>query len=1421
MKKKLLSIVLSLCMILTLLPTFALAEGTTATAITNAEGLRNALTTGGSYTLSNDITLGDWASVTVSSDFTLDGNGHTLSGMNVTEAAGTGNSGTSGSDYSLYHAGLIGNANANVTLSNLKVSGATVAPSKVTGAPNDYVYKNGLSSAAVLIGTSSGGKTIALNNVSVTNSTVAGVTKLGVFVGQNNSTLNITNCEISGCTVTGEYNYAPVAGYTAKTAVITASGLTLSGNSMTFQKVDTDFQAYISADGTSNVVTPAYAVETENKRLWATSSDYYVIDDGSTASTVTGYTDGYTMKRVAVTVADSFVCSIGNTYYPTLAEAAAAATSGDTIKLLANVTENITIPSGKTMTLDLNGKTLTGVTDADVAHNNSAEYKAVITNKGTLTVVDTASGGAITDASPYFKKATIYNTQSSTLNLLGGTVSKGTSGAYYVLLNHGTATINGATVQSADTETSAILNGYSTSAWETIPTDSNTKIATMTISSGTVTGGRYAVKNGEAYARLNITGGTFSKGASDAAAIINYSNCEATISGGTFAADGAKDVISCKARTNANGAGTTGLSVTGGSFSGSISVADGQKLSVSGGYFTSDPSAYVADGYYTATSDKAGYALMVKSGYAASITKDSVTTNYATLAAAVAAAANGDTVKLLANVTLGGTTTERNVYNLSNVTLDLNQKTISAANFTNIFVGSNAKIMNGSMVCLNGGSYALFIGEDNYITNGFSVDGVKTTGGVNIYNAENVTLKNMDIAGATSDVKGTNYYAVWLDEGAFATIESGTYSTASYKATSLLGATVAKTENIKSVLTVKGGSFTVNSDDSLFLDSAGGTLTVQGGYFTTDPSAYVVSSKIVGTSDKTGYTYMVKAVEANVKVDVGNTVANPVPSDAPVMTSDDKTALEAVTVAPDTNDKGLSAAGGNVASTVTTQDETAAKTALDNAGVTTTGETVAVVVQPKLVVTPQSYVSADKELTLDIKAVYDEIATTNPNAINTEGDGQNAVVTKENQPMTVPDGTPVVIKVAIPAAMATEVTPTTTPATYKSLNIKHVKESGAVYYYTANVTKEAEVYYATFTVTHGFSTFTLQAADTRTLAVDYDSSLDKNYFITDVGTTLPVPTKAGYTFTGWKFNGLDGVYTKLTNDLWTTVMTGVVGANTAKYIQATAQFSAIIVGGGSAGGGSTTDKYTLSFETNGGSAVKAVTAEKNAVIDLTKYAPTKEGYDFSGWYSDSKLTTAVTSVTMTKDITVYAKWTEKSQTAKLPFTDVPETAYYRDAVAWAVEKDVTSGATATTFAPDRVCTRAETVTFLWRAMGSPEPAAANNPFTDVSANDYYYKAVLWAVEKGITKGASDTTFSPAAPVTRAQTVTFLWRAAGMLAQSGSNPFTDVQTGAFYTDAVLWAGSEGITEGTGTTTFSPNLGCTRAQIVTFLYRDLGK
>lgn len=169
-----------------------------------------------------------------------------------------------------------------------------------------------------------------------------------------------------------------------------------------------------------------------------------------------------------------------------------------------------------------------------------------------------------------------------------------------------------------------------------------------------------------------------------------------------------------------------------------------------------------------------------------------------------------------------------------------------------------------------------------------------------------------------------------------------------------------------------------------------------------------------------------------------------------------------------------------------------------------------------------------------------------------------------------------------------------------------------------------------------------------------------------------------------------------------------------------------------------------------------------------------------------------------------------------PFTDISKSDYFYDAVLWAVEQGITSGTSDTTFSPNASCTRAQMVTFLWRANGSPK-ASGVNPFTDVSADAYYYDAVLWAAEKGITSGTSDTTFSPDAVLTRGQTVTFLWRANGSPAVSGGS-FSDVAADAYYASAVAWAVSEGVTSGTGGNSFSPDADCTRGQIVTFMYRD---
>ena len=174
-------------------------------------------------------------------------------------------------------------------------------------------------------------------------------------------------------------------------------------------------------------------------------------------------------------------------------------------------------------------------------------------------------------------------------------------------------------------------------------------------------------------------------------------------------------------------------------------------------------------------------------------------------------------------------------------------------------------------------------------------------------------------------------------------------------------------------------------------------------------------------------------------------------------------------------------------------------------------------------------------------------------------------------------------------------------------------------------------------------------------------------------------------------------------------------------------------------------------------------------------------------------------------------------TAANPFADVPAGSYYADAVAWAVAKGVTTGTGPTTFSPDSPCTRAQAVTLLWRAAGSPAPKGSAVPFTDVPAGSYYADAVRWAVENGITTGTGPTTFSPDDACTRAQLVTLLWRYAKSPAADGGDRFADVPAGIYYEGAVKWAVGNGVTTGTGPTTFSPDDACTRAQAVTFLYR----
>lgn len=308
---------------------------------------------------------------------------------------------------------------------------------------------------------------------------------------------------------------------------------------------------------------------------------------------------------------------------------------------------------------------------------------------------------------------------------------------------------------------------------------------------------------------------------------------------------------------------------------------------------------------------------------------------------------------------------------------------------------------------------------------------------------------------------------------------------------------------------------------------------------------------------------------------------------------------------------------------------------------------------------------------------------------------------------------------------------------------------------------------------------------------------------------LPTATHSGrYSFDGWYTAASGG--TKITTAY-------VFSANTTAYAHWT------YTGGG---GGWYYTYYTIKATagTNGSISPSGWTSVSHGWDQTFTITPDK-GYAVAKVLVDGKSVGSVKSYTfknVTTDHTievVFMKANGNPQTGV--FVDVPEGSYYEEAVDWAVENGITTGTGNNYFTPDGICTRAQAVTFLWRVAGSPTPKTEAMAFEDVLNGSYYYEAVLWAVENGITVGTSATTFSPELTCSRAHIVTFLWRAANSPSARTVNPFTDVAADAYYIDAVLWAVKHKITVGTTLSTFSPDEGCTRAQIVTFLYRAHSK
>ena len=317
-----------------------------------------------------------------------------------------------------------------------------------------------------------------------------------------------------------------------------------------------------------------------------------------------------------------------------------------------------------------------------------------------------------------------------------------------------------------------------------------------------------------------------------------------------------------------------------------------------------------------------------------------------------------------------------------------------------------------------------------------------------------------------------------------------------------------------------------------------------------------------------------------------------------------------------------------------------------------------------------------------------------------------------------------------------------------------------------------------------------------------------SYTVESDAITLNTPTRPGYTFTGWSGTGLDGE-----NNMTVTIPTGSTGERSY-----TAHWR--YNGGGS--GGSSSYPITIPGKTeNGTVTVSPRSAEKGDTVTIT--AKPDSGYqlddltvtDKNG--KELKLTDKgngkYTFTMPASKVEVNATFVKEVEIS--PFSDVSTSAYYYEAVKWAQEKGITGGIGNGLFGPNQPCTRAQIVTFLWRAAGSPEPKAMSS-FADVSTDAYYAKAVAWAVENGITTGTGDGKFSPDATCTRAQSVTFLFRAIGKLVDSKAE-FSDVLTDSYYANAVAWAVENGVTNGIGDGLFGPDNSCTRAQIVTFLYR----
>lgn len=818
---------------------------------------------------------------------------------------------------------------------------------------------------------------------------------------------------------------------------------------------------------------------------------------------------------------------------------------------------------------------------------------------------------------------------------------------------------------------------------------------------------------------------------------------------------------------------------------------------------------FATSGYETVEGTDGLYTAQVKSDNAAAI--DDV--QYATLADAVAAANNGDTVTLLTN-----TAEDITIAQDKDIILDLNGKKLTNVNSDTITVNKGATltingegtvdnvthqkttIYNKGTVTLNGGTYDRSKEDGIKDSNTYYTllnHGTMTVANVTVNNKggysslfENgyfnqkpetkngianpiLTIESGNFTGGINTVKNDDDATMIINDGTFAnyaqaafqnhniaTINGGTFDGSTVYAILNCGVCTGNdAEHDKHQLIINDGKFSGkirkgNDKDGVHYDF--GSIAIKGGYFTVDPTTYCAEGKTGVASGDKKYPFTVGDIVNNVKV---------VPSGSTVSTGDMdgksdvvKNAMETARDAIGTRNttiEGL-AAVGSIEATEIDSDEVEYETEqLKKQGVSVEGKTVTFYIRPYMGITVMDATVENNVITSVTYNIVPQIqkivsTATSVQDIRFNGDNKNAIRMNCQVPEVT---TPITLSLPLPTGFATE-----------NLKVKHEKNGKLVGYHdTTYNTADNTI---TFTNDKGFSTFTV-LSDARSTTIQFTDKDNhnigsaKSYGPSNVNDALPTTAaESGYVFNGWKFEGIDGVYTTLTDELLTKL------AAKSGTVSATPDFSKRSSGGSSGGSssGKTTYKVTTSAVNNGGVNASPSNAEKGATITIT-LSPDK-GYKLD------KLTvtdgSGKTVSTVKKSDTVYT-FTMPASAVKVGVSYV-------------------------------------------KATETP----SKTKFNDVSANDWFASAVDYVTGKGMMNGTADNTFSPKANTTRGMVVTVLYRLENQPSTSAAS-FTDVASGAYYANAVAWANANGIVSGYGSGKFGPNDKVTREQLAAILYR----